>query len=85
MPKEVFQCISLSLVLIDSIFKMVKNCYPQVFLEECKYVVGLFRVRFEVRGGGGVTPCLKPVRITPETSKLARKYTYICSFKKYTF
>ena len=76
MPKEVFQCISLSLVLIDSIFKMVKNCYPQVFLEECKYVVGLFRVRFEVRGGE-VTPCLKPLRIMPETSKLARKYTYI--------
>ena len=67
MPKEVFQCISLSLVLIDSIFKMVKNCYPQVFLEECKYVVGLVRVRFEVRGGGGVTPYLKPVRIMPET------------------
>ena len=84
MPKEVFQCISLSLVLIDSIFKMVENCYPQVFLEECKYVVGLFRVRFEVRGGK-VTPCLKPLRIMPETSKLACKYTYICSFKKYTF
>ena len=30
---------------------------------------GLFRVRFEVWGGGGckITPCLKLVRIMPET------------------
>ena len=26
-------------MLIDSVFKMGKNYYPQVFLEECKYIV----------------------------------------------
>ena len=32
-----------------------------------------------------ITPCLKRVRIMLETSNLARKYTPICSFRKYTF
>ena len=36
-------------------------------------------------GGGKITPCLKPVRIMLETSYLPRKYTPICSFRKYTF
>ena len=38
-PKEGFQCICLSLILIDSVFRTGKNYYPQVFIEECKYVV----------------------------------------------
>ena len=29
----------LSIVLIDSLFKIGKNYYPQVSLEECQYVV----------------------------------------------
>ena len=29
----------LSVILIDSAFRTDKNYYPQVFLEECKYVV----------------------------------------------
>ena len=37
--KEVSQFISLSIVLIKSVFKTGKNYYPQVFLEECKYVI----------------------------------------------
>ena len=46
-------------------------------------------VRFEV-GGGKITPCLKSVRIMQETShkfetNLARKYTSIGSFRKYSF
>ena len=28
-----------SVILIDSVFRRGKNYYPQVFLEECKYVV----------------------------------------------
>ena len=39
MPKEGSHCIFLSVVLIDSVFKMGKNYYPRVFLEECKYIV----------------------------------------------
>ena len=37
------------------------------------------------RGGSKITPCLKSVKITLETSNLARKYKHICSFRKYTF
>ena len=38
MPKEGSQCIFLSVILIDSVFRAGSNYYPQVFLEECKYV-----------------------------------------------
>ena len=37
-PKEWFQCICLSINLINSVFRM-GNYYPQEFLEQCKYVV----------------------------------------------
>ena len=48
---------------------------------------GLFRGSFVVgeEGGGKITPCLKLVRVMLETSNLARKYTFICSFRKYNF
>ena len=36
--KECSRCIFLSVILIYSIFKMGKNYYLQVFLEECKYI-----------------------------------------------
>ena len=37
-------------------------------------------------GGGKPTPSLlERLRIMTETSNLARKYTHICSFRKYTF
>ena len=38
-PKEGSQCIFLSEILIDSVYRWDKNCYLQVFLEECIYVV----------------------------------------------
>ena len=38
-PKEDSQCICLSVILINSVFRTGNNYYPQVFLEECKYVV----------------------------------------------
>ena len=38
-PKGDFQCICLSVILIDSIFRAGNNYYLRVFLEECKYVV----------------------------------------------
>ena len=38
-PKEGSQCICLSVILIDSVFRTGKNYYLQMFLEECKYVV----------------------------------------------
>ena len=39
MPKEGCHFIFLSVVLIDSVFKMSINYYLQVFLEECEYTV----------------------------------------------
>ena len=36
-PKESSHCLCLSLTLIDSVFKIGKSYYPQVFLEECEY------------------------------------------------
>ena len=38
-PKENYQYISLSVILIDSVFRTGKNYYSQVFLENCKYVI----------------------------------------------
>ena len=37
--KEGSQCIFLSVLLVESVYKEDKNYYPQVFLEECKCVV----------------------------------------------
>ena len=38
-PREGSQFICLSVILIDSVFRTGKHYYPQVLLEECKYVV----------------------------------------------
>ena len=37
--KEGSQCICLSVILIDLVYRKAKDYYPQVFLGECKYVV----------------------------------------------
>ena len=37
--QESSQFIGLSVILIDSVFRTGKYYYPQVFLEECKYIV----------------------------------------------
>ena len=36
-PKEKAPCKSLSIILMDSVVKANKKCYPQTLLEECKY------------------------------------------------
>ena len=38
-PEEDSECIWLLVILIDSAFRTDKKYYPQVFLEECKYVI----------------------------------------------
>ena len=38
-PKEGSHFICQSMILINSAFRTARNYYPQVFLEECKYVV----------------------------------------------
>ena len=39
MPKEDYSCVFLSVILIDSVFKIFKNNYPQMFLKEFKNIV----------------------------------------------
>ena len=36
-PKEKAPCISLSIIMLDSVIKAKKMYYPQMLLEECKY------------------------------------------------
>ena len=38
-PKEGYQFICSSVISIDSVFRIGKNYFPQVFLDKCKYVV----------------------------------------------
>ena len=41
-PAQIFMMIKYqikSVILIDSVFRTIKNYCPQVFLQECKYVV----------------------------------------------
>ena len=40
-PEEGSHCICLSVLLIDLVFKVSKDCYPQVFSKKCKYTVGI--------------------------------------------
>ena len=39
LPKEHSQCVCLSVILIDSVYRKDKDYYTKVFLEECKYIV----------------------------------------------
>ena len=38
MPKEKAPCKCLSIIMLDSVIKANKKYYPQILLEECKYV-----------------------------------------------
>ena len=38
-PKEGLKFTFLSVILINSVFRTDKNYYPEIFLEECKYIV----------------------------------------------
>ena len=39
-PKEKAPCKCLSIIMIDSVIKGNKKYYPQILLEECKYIQG---------------------------------------------
>ena len=45
-PKEDSQCICLSVILIDSVFRTGKSYSTQVFLEEFKYVIKEKKIEF---------------------------------------
>ena len=38
MPKEKAPCKCLSIIMLDSVIKANKKCYPETLLEECKYI-----------------------------------------------
>ena len=38
MPKEKAPCKCLLIIMIDSVIKTNKKYYPQILLEECKYI-----------------------------------------------
>ena len=38
MPKEKVPCKCLSIIVLDSVIESDEKYYPQIFLEECKYV-----------------------------------------------
>ena len=38
MPKEKVPCKCLLIIMLDSVIESDEKCYPQTFLEECKYV-----------------------------------------------
>ena len=35
-PYDIY-CNAMAVLKIDSVYKQGKNCYPQVYVEECKY------------------------------------------------
>ena len=37
--KKGSQCVCLPVIFIDSVFRAGKNYYPQIFLEDCNYVI----------------------------------------------
>ena len=39
MPNESLECVCLSVILLDLVYKKKNKYYPQAFLEECKSVV----------------------------------------------
>ena len=43
--KEKIPCKCLSIIKLDSVIKVDKKCYPQTFLEECKYLQE--KIKFE--------------------------------------
>ena len=45
MPKEKAPCKCLSIIMLDSVIKANKKCYPQTLLKECKYVQEKIKVR----------------------------------------
>ena len=43
MPKENMHCTCIACITIDSVMKMEKKYFPQVYLEECRYKIQMSR------------------------------------------
>ena len=53
MPKEKAPCKCLSIIMIDSVIKTNKKCYPQTLLEECKYIQEKIKIENYINQGLG--------------------------------
>ena len=81
----------ISLMLVDLFWKPNATLSNQILRKTCIRLInsnlaGFFRGAFW--GGSRIKssppdPCLELVRIMLQTSNLARKYTHICSFRKF--
>ena len=45
MPKEKVPCKCLSIIVLDSVIESDEKYYPEIFLEECKYIQE--KIKFE--------------------------------------
>ena len=55
MPNEILECVCLSIILLDSVYKKDNRYYPQVFLEKCKYVVKEKRIHNYIIDDGKIS------------------------------
>ena len=47
-PKEGVHHTCITCISTDSIMKMEKKCYPQVYLEECKYKIKKIKIKIDL-------------------------------------
>ena len=101
LPEAVVQRCSVEKMLLKILPKFTgKHLWQRLFFNKAAGLrpatlltliwVGVLGAHFEVCVWGGdvgvkLPPCLKLVRIVLETWNLVRKFTHICSFRKYTF
>ena len=55
MPNEILECVCLSIILLDSVYKKDNRYYPQVFLEKCKCVVKEKRIHNYIIDDGEIS------------------------------
>ena len=55
MPNEILECVCLSIILLDSVYKKDNRYYPQVFLEKCKYAAKEKRIHNYIIDDGKIS------------------------------
>ena len=55
MPNEILECVCLSIILLDSVYKKDNRYYPQVFLEKRKYAAKEKRIHNYIIDDGKIS------------------------------
>ena len=55
MPNEILECVCLSIILLDSVYKKDNRYYPQVLLEKCKYAAKEKRIHNYIIDDGKIS------------------------------